>query len=186
MKVADTEELIRAGVPAHTIDLYQMCGIDRVCPERAADGALYRPDPDGGRAFISPILAHRADTPETPDPWAFARFGNIIDLLAWDPAHPSRWARRTGNASWLGAVPPQYCSPEPVRVWRWPVEWFRAECTGIVILTRNRAEIYRLLSGCIGGILVDDGAHGAEIRSVLEHPWPAPRIFVERANRHAA
>jgi hypothetical protein len=186
MRVAEAEELIRAGIPAHIIDLYQMIGVTRI---RLA-GELYEPEPEGGRAFISPILAHLPDTPESSDPWAFARFGSLVDLIAWDPAHPHKWALRTGAASWLGCIPPQYIEPEPVRIWRSPLAWFRSDCTGLALVTRERPEAYRLLANLRGGIIAEDHHHAAEILDVLQHPWPAPRVSVapsqQRQVRRAA
>jgi hypothetical protein len=185
LRVADAEELIRAGVPAHCLDLYRMVGVARV----RVEGALYQPDPLGGGAFISPVLAHHVAGPETPDPWAFARFGNIVDLVAWDPAHPERWALRTVNATWLGCIPPQYLAPEPVRIWRTPLNWFRSDCTGLVVLARERPEDYRLFAGLASGIIAEDRRHAEEIRSVLQHPWPTPRITIappQRVLRRAA
>jgi hypothetical protein len=179
LKAADREELVRAGVPAHDVDYYQMVGVARMWVEQTDDGYRYQPDPDGvGRAFISPILAHHPDTLETPHAWACVRVGNLVDLLAWDPGHPTRWALRTGKASWLGAALPQFCNPPPTEVWRTPLNWFRNDCAGLVALTRDRAEVYRLLSALIGGIIVEDQAHADEIRGILERPRLTPPITI--------
>ena len=100
--------------------------------------------------------------------------GNLVDLVAWDPRTPREWAQRTGPADWLGCVPPQYLAPEPVRIWRSVLNWFRAECNGLVVLSRDPAVVYRLLMEFGGGILAEDRDHVAEPGRVLKGPWPIP------------
>ena len=166
------EALAEAGVPWHLIGLYEMAGVGRV----RVDGDYYQPDPDGGRAFISPVLIGGPYGPEAADPWRFARFGGLIDLLAWDPAQPDRWALRTGAATWLGCCAPQCFAPQQTQIWRTPLAWLCSDCTGLVILSRDRAEAYHVLAGLAGGILAEDEAHVAEIRSILARPYPAPKV----------
>src|SRR5713226_352032 len=119
----DREILVQGyGIPCSLVDLYQLIGLEKIVAKdvKGARRDLYMPHADGDPAFITPVLGHFADTPESTDPRVFVRFGNIIDLLAWDPRYPDRWALRTGAATWLGCVPPQYLEPFPVRVWRSP------------------------------------------------------------------
>jgi hypothetical protein len=59
---------------------------------------------------------------------------------------PGRWALRRGRGAVLGAIPPQYLEPEPVRVHRDVAAWLRAGCTGVVLLTRDPAAAGRILS----------------------------------------
>ena len=35
-----------------------------------------------------------------------------------------------------------------------------------------------MLAGCRGGIVAEDAQHLAELRDVLEHPWPHPPITI--------
>lgn len=147
---------------------------------RSIGNDLYEPDPNGVAALVTPVLAHYCDTPELPDPEFAVRCGNIVDLIAWRPKCPARWRLRVGAATWAGSIPPQYCNPDPVRIWRTPLRWLQADCTGLVLLTGERIENYRQLSNCRGGIDAEDEIHAREIRRILNRPWPGPEV------RHAA
>jgi hypothetical protein len=174
LRPSDIRELAQCGVPQILVDHFQMVGVARI----RVQGELYEPDPSGALAVITPVLAQFPDTPESCRPDVYALIGNIVDLLAWDARVPQRWAFRVGAATWLGCIPPQHCDPDPVRIWRSPLNWLRAGCNGLVIVARERAEAYRLLAGCSGGIIAEDGEHAAELRQALERPWPAPRVYV--------
>src|SRR3954464_15417564 len=113
------------------------------------DGDLFQPDPDGRAAFVIPVRVHSALSPEARAPLEAVAQGEIVDLLAFHPAKPDRWALRRGTAEWLGAIPPQFCAPDPVRVWRSPMAWLIAGCHGMLPLSRNAADIHRLLAGCL-------------------------------------
>src|SRR5262249_31201106 len=121
-------------------------------------------------AYLIPVRADHALTPETADPTAAVLSGAIIDLLAFHARYPHRWALRRDAAEWLGAIEPQYFAPEPVHVWRSPLAWLRAGCQGIVILSRDAA------SACRGGIIAEDAEHAAELGGILARPWPVPQI----------
>jgi hypothetical protein len=179
---ADAEMLVALGVSASTIDLWQLIGKSRI---RLLPGELYEPHQSGKVAFLTPVLGHYADTPESPEPWAACRCGNIMDIVAWHPKWPERWCLRTGNASWLGSIPPQYVNPPPVSIRRSPLSWFQSGCEGLVILTRHRAEAYILLSNCRDDIVAEDPLHERDLHAILERPWPAPRL-APTAIRHAA
>lgn len=144
-------------------------------------GETYVPDPDdGGAAYVLPVRVNDPVTAEAIDPWGAVCSADIVDLLAFHPAHPARWALRTGYAEWLGAVPPQYLKPGPVPVWRSPLNWLRAGCIGIVPLSREPAAIYRLLLG-LWEIAVEDEEHEAELGDVFKRAR-VPRIIVGRRN----
>src|SRR5512133_1283450 len=167
-------ELAPYGIRTAEIDAFQMVGIETV--RRNKGGDLYEPDPDGRVALITPCLVHRPNSPESPAPDVFCRFGNLVDLVAWDPRVPNGWSLRVGAADWLGCVPPQHCDPDPVVVRRSPLSWFQAGCDGLVILTHDRAGAYRLLAGCAGGIIGEDWEHAGVLQQILDRPWPAPRV----------
>jgi hypothetical protein len=120
-------------------------------------------------------------TAEAHDPPHTVRAGELVDLVAWHPRHPHRWALRTGAAEWLGAIEPQYLDPEPVPVWRSPLAWLRVGCVGLVMLSPDPPAAYRVLSGCRGGIVAEDPQHAAALRATLARPWPAPQIIVRRS-----
>jgi hypothetical protein len=142
-------------------------------------GGLYEPDPDGGEAFVTPVLIDDPIGPETISPAQTIRFGEIVDLVAWHPRHPDAWALRVGAAEWIGAIPPQSMPPiPPVPFRRSMLAWFQHRCTGLMLLATERAARYRLLTGCRGGISVEDARHLAELRGLLEQSWPCPPLFV--------
>jgi hypothetical protein len=179
------EELIRLllGVPAVLISHFQMVGLARV---REYRGMLYEPDQNGRWAYITPVCVQYPDTPESTHPDLYRLVGNLIDLVAWDEQLPNQWRSRVGAASWLGAIEPQHCNPEPVRVWSSILSWFRANCRGLVILTRERPEIFRLLAGCVE-IHAEDEEHATELRNILAHPFRMPPVYgVAREVRRAA
>jgi len=142
---------------------------------------------EGGSAFIVPARVESPLTPEATDPVETVRVGAIVDLIAFHPDHPARWALRTGAAEWLGAVEPQYLEPQPVPLWRTPLRWLQAGCRGLVLLSRERESEYRILSG-LRVIVAEDQQHAAELRQQLGQPWPMPRVMVgpSREVRRAA
>jgi hypothetical protein len=150
----------------------------------------YEPDPHGGAALVTPVLIGNPGSPEAVDPErTVRRAGALIDLVAWRPDRPDMIATRTGAASWLGAIEPQYLAPSPVAIWRSPLGWLRAGCRGLALLTPDPAEGWRILSDCTGGVVAEGEQHAAELRRILERPWPMPTVWARRpvrAIRHAA
>jgi hypothetical protein len=90
-------------------------------------------------------------------------------------------------ATWLGAIEPRFLLPDPVPIWRSPLHWLGSDCRGLVLLSRDQRERYRVLTVC-DSILAEDEAHAAELRELLSHPWMAPPVYVRRGRevRHAA
>lgn len=90
MKLAHARELIAQGIPIEAIAT--------VCPapmRMKRDGERYRPDATGSRAWIMPVCVPDPEHPcdiEAVDPVATLSFGPIIDLLAFSPLAPDRWA----------------------------------------------------------------------------------------------
>jgi hypothetical protein len=161
--------LVAASVPWRAI----ATAAPAVAKITAAKDGTFRPDPDGRTAFVLPVRVDNPLTPEAADPDAAVAAGAIADLIALHPRAPDRWVTRTGAAEWLGACGPQYLDPDPVPVRRSPLAWLRAGCSGLVILSREPA--YRILAGCLGGIIAEDPHHAAELRRILERPWRTPR-----------
>ena len=170
----DRGRLADFGIGPDDIGRFRMCGIARVL---VRDG-LYQPDEEGGVAIVTPVRVERPYTPEARRPGIWARWGPIVDLVAWHPSEPLRWALRVGSAEWIGCIEPQYLDPEPVRVHRSVFDWLRAGCSGLVPLSSDRGELYRLLSGVHGGILAADDTHARDLRRALSHPWPHPNVEV--------
>jgi hypothetical protein len=152
------------------------------------DRSRFEFDPDADTvAFILPVRIEQTVSPEAADPARAVREGEIADLIAFSPLHPSEWALRTGAATWLGSIEPQYLAPEPVPVWRSPLHWLGTNCHGLVLLDRDRREQYRVLIWC-DAIMAEDERHAAELRELLRHPWLAPAVYVRRGRevRNAA
>jgi hypothetical protein len=173
-------ELIAEGVLARDIDEFQLCGIESV----RVSGDMYRPIARGRLAIITPVRVYDEYdvlSPESLKPEAVCRLGRIIDLVAWDYRYPDRWALRAGNAQWLGCIEPQYLDPDPVPIRRGVLDWFRANCTGLVLLTREPTQVYQTLSSC-RGITAEDHTHAAELRSALL--WSAPPVWVRSGAVH--
>jgi len=143
---------------------------------QVADGR-FQLDRDGdAKAFVIPVRVGNPLTAEVNDPIKAVRHGTLIDLIALSPAYPNQWALRLGNATWLGAIEPQFLMPEPVPIWRNPLGWLRNDCRGLVLLSRVRSEQYRVLTVC-DSIVAEDERHAAELRGVLDHPWLAPPVY---------
>ncbi|HVB15687.1 MAG TPA: hypothetical protein VNF04_04080 [Stellaceae bacterium] len=176
----DLAPLLGAGVPSAAIELAQPA-FARI----TIDGDLYQPDPDGGAAFVLPVRVDYPETPETEDPDGVLRDGAIVDLLAMHPAHPGRWALRVGVAEWLGAVEPQYCGPDAVRIWQSPIGWLRSGCAGLVLLSRDLHDQYGVLTLC-STVVAENSQHAAELRRVIERPWSRPPVIIAGRRRDAA
>lgn len=101
--------------------------------------------------------------------------GGLIDLVAWLP-------KSNELASWLGVAfclgdERQIDGPylgEPLKVWRSPVSWLRAERRGIVIVERNRA-FDRLRD--VPELLCEDPDHAHALRGVVSSPPIVPRVI---------
>jgi hypothetical protein len=174
------EELMRHGVG--------MRAITATCPAPTsiafdAGGDRYWPDEDGYPAWIMPVCVVDPERPElieTVDPLGVISTGPVIDLLAFHPDYPGCWALRRGLAIVLGAVEPQLLDPDPVTVHRDATDWLRAACGGIMLLTRDPAEICRILQQC-AEIEVEHRTHAAELRRILAMPRPVwPSIAVRK------
>jgi hypothetical protein len=177
----DRAALIGMGMLARDVD--QMVGSVHIS---LCGGGFYEPDPEGVCCLISPVRVHTALTPESTSPDVYCRLGPIIDLIAWHPARPRRWALRAGIAEWLGCIEPQYLEPAAVPIWRSPLAWLQAECTGLVLLLDEALSRYRVLSRCACGLLAEDEQHATELRDTLERPFAAPPVSVGRNTRRAA
>jgi hypothetical protein len=174
--------LLAAGIDPRDLGL-GMVGTARI----RIEGGLYTSDPDGGMAaFITPARLDDPRSPESKAPDGAVRIGAIVDLVAWRPDRPSWWALQLGAAEWLGAIGPQYCNPPPVHIRRSVLQWLQHACQGLLPLSHQATDVWRLLSGCVGGLVVENESHATELRHILERPWPTPRIIVVGARRDAA
>jgi hypothetical protein len=182
MQPRDIDQVVGLGIPEILIRHFQMIGLARVGEDRS--GTLWQPEPFGRWAYITPYLVQYADTPESTRPDIFPLIGNIVDLVAWCEKAPERWRLRTGAATWLGCIPPQYMEPEPVPIYRSPLSWLRHRCVGLVPLARERSEVYRLLAGCASGLIGEDERHAYELREILKRPFQAPPVYAGDLGGH--
>jgi len=176
---ADREPLRAAGVGLAGLGIAAFAKV-----RLSRDRSLFEfdADEDVDPACILPVRGANPLSPEALDPAAEVCGGPIVDLVAFSPAFPHRWALRTGAATWLGCIEPQYLAPVPVPVWRSPLHWLGNDLLGIVLLTRDRRERYRVLS-CCDAILAEDEAHAEALRELLARPWLAPPVFVRQARQ---
>lgn len=128
LTMAHINELAEAGISYKSILRAGHVGVRRI----ADDGDLYRPDPDG---FAAVILAAWFEGP--PSIYRAVEHPEIVDLIAWQIADPTRWWRRVwgpppvlGEDTYLNAV----VAGEPIRLFSSPHEWLRANCDGAVFL----------------------------------------------------
>lgn len=174
------EHLRKLGVPDEILEMKPaLIGVTRI---RLSDP--YEPHDRGTPAFVTPCLIDSPVTPESAEPDYIVRRGNLVDLVAWRPC--GGWATRRGAAAWLGATGPQYLDPDPVRIWRHPLNWFRAGCTGLMLLATEPAERWRILVDCAGGLVGEDDFHAAELRQILQRPWAVPKVLIAPYEAHRA
>lgn len=140
---------------------------------------LFESDDSGALAYVTPV---RVDpfhplSIESPRAASAVRVGDIVDIVAWHPAFPGKFALRVGAATALGLIEPQYLEPDPVRIHRGPLGWLRAGCQGLAPLSSTPADVYRLLTQC-RAIVAEDREHAQALRTMLERPWPIPLITI--------
>jgi hypothetical protein len=185
MSLDDARRLMRHGVPLRAITT--------ICPAPTRvviDGNdLYRPDPSGQPAWIIPVSVVDPEIPElieAVDPLGIVSLGPIVDLIAFHPAAPNRWALRRGLAPALGVIEPQCCDPASVAVHRDVTDWLRSGCRGIILLTRDPKEAGRILRQ-ISCIEASDWNHAKELRRLLALPVPIlPQVIVARTRGRVA
>lgn len=178
----EAQILLKAGIPIREIVDYDLIRCARI---RLITGGLFDFDADGAPAFATPVRGWPDGDTEDIDP-ALARLDlNILDLVAWHPGRPDRWALWRGAVTVLGLIDPQMMDPFPVRVHRSVRGWFRATGDGITILTRRPEEVGPIVRS-FGSVLAEDDAHAAELRSIASRPWPVPHIAAPRRQRAAA
>lgn len=131
----------------------ELIGVRRV----VIDGATWQPHEDGAEAFITPVWA--------PDGWS------LVDMVAWHPATPDRWALRWGIATHLGEIN-EYA--EETRVFRSPWSWLRAGAKGICPLD---PAVLRSVLPCREDhrIVAEDEAHRRALYDALRR-HDTPRI----------
>jgi hypothetical protein len=180
MTFADLQALLAIGIPIATVR--QVCPVPASIRLVDRGGERFEPDIDGAPAWVFPATCIDPRWPElleALDPRRAVSGGEIIDLVAFSPAVPQRWALRTGDAITVGAIEHQYWFPKPTQIHRNVVSWLRAGCEGVVLLTSNPYEAARVLRG-IAVIEAEDKDHAAELQRLLHMPTPSNSTILTR------
>lgn len=138
---------------------------------------IFEFDSDGTMAFITPVHGWADGDIESCEPERDAATLDILDLVAWHPDAPSQWALLRGAVTVLGLIEPQMMDPFPVRVHRGVLSWFRADRSGIVMLTNDPSEQKDIISQ-INTVAAEDRTHAAELIDLASRPVRIPSIIV--------
>jgi len=165
--------------------LYHELGPD-ICRELVSIGPViverdsFQIDERGEWAFLTPVCHIDGDLWrllvwdcgfESEAVWRVN--AEVVDIVAWHPATPGRWARRTGVADMLGDI----AAAEPLRVHQTPYGWLKADGVGICFLDHQRASVASALR-LAEKIIADSPAHARELRDICARPYPIPSIGV--------
>jgi hypothetical protein len=140
------------------------------------DTGVFHFDHDGEQSLVFEVLGEDAAT--------------TIDLCAYSVASPSRFGTAMGNAPVLGMTnvtnPASWAFGKKLNVYRRPLEWLQAGCSGVVILDHLSAPA--VLSRRLGDLLAEDAEHAGALRPVLCTPPvdPASILFPKTVTRRAA
>jgi hypothetical protein len=173
--------LLRCGIQPAIVGREGWIGVTSV----QIHGNVFEPSEDGPKAFISPVRGLGTGEIQWPSPAEVLRFGDIVDLLAWNPASPGRWALRRGSATALGIVQPQILDPAPVRVHGSPLGWFQSGGDGLALLSHQSVDVRNVLMQ-LRGIVADDQTHRRALIAILSRPLPVPPISIASAPRRVA
>ena len=141
-----------------------------------------------GGIFLAPVVA---DPPRSffIDPMgaeavvidALDEGGRTIDLVSWRPSYPDNWRTFLGRAPALGmpAAKMAYTFNDPLRLWRTPERWLRADCKGVVPLDMALTIRWLFdLDGIVNALAPEDEAHAAEIAAARRAIVNSQRIVV--------
>jgi hypothetical protein len=103
----------------------------------------------------------------------------VLDLVAWPLHDPARFASGLGRAEGLGLWqvhnPATYFGGRPLQIWRTPLSWLQAGCTGAVILKPTSAPSW--LSATPGPLAGENATHARELARLL-HPVVDPSCIL--------
>lgn len=133
-------------------------GLSRISP---GDG-LYAPDPDGPMATIFPVYDGPID-----DAMAYLSAPErLVDLVAWQPKIPDTMLTRCGIATALGgdAIAAALFAGAPLRLFRNPGSWARADGAGAVVLDwKNDLGLLAVKT-----LVAEDVHHGGFVKARLK------------------
>ena len=157
--------------------------LDRIGVTRVrVEGAFYEPASDGMEMLL---IASFEAPPRLPDGrWRVPN--EVVDLLAFSPADPSRWWSRRGIVAALGEESLSDLSDAPVPVWRTPLAWLRSGTTGLCPIDPDPAAIRDVLLTC-KFLAPEDLEHGRTLDRLNARHWNrVPVILVPESARGAA
>jgi len=112
--------------------------------------------------------------------------GDLIDLVAWRSADPSRWWSRTG-LGWIighdGPLTGGWVDDDGLTMHSTPLDWLRSGAAGVCVVDWDAEEVEWLR--CFSTIRCDSQSLAAVLRRRLSRPRPLPRIATMEV-RHAA
>lgn len=141
-------------------------------------GGIYEPDESGDLAVILPVGWPASGTLTAPH-WY------LVDLVAFCPASPDRWALRTGNGWALGGHMLEHWEGDPVAIVETPLDWLRAGADAVCVLDwANASQAWPLLR-MVSELVVGDHPFARKLAAAIDRTAPRPRLSVE-GRRHAA
>lgn len=111
----------------------------------------------------------------------FDATGDLVDIVGWRSADPSRWWLRTGLGWCLGSLSPTWDNRNAVH--ETPLDWLRAEGVGICVIDWDSDDV-RWLGTCDRLIAANETV-ARLLWGKLTSPAPIPEIEIMEA-RHAA
>lgn len=140
----------------------------------ALDGRRWFPEEGGNSLLVTPLVEE----------------GVVVDLVAFNPKVPARWAARTGVGWALGTD----CLPSIDQAWddserglllhATPADWLRSDRAGVAVVHWNDEARRTLLR--MRRLEVDDRKYAQTVRLELTRPPPIPEIKVPRERSRAA
>jgi hypothetical protein len=110
----------------------------------------------------------------------------VVDLVAWPIEAPGRFASLFGDVAMLGAdrvdSPASYFGGAHLQLYRTPLAWLQAGCSGAVIVDPFGAEI--VLGRALGPVAGEDVDHAREIQKLTR--LPPQRVLAPLRRRAAA
>jgi hypothetical protein len=122
----------------HSLGVSRLTTANLGCRDQAGWGVV-RAKPGADGLFLTGEGAPHMLLPVTMD-------GDLIDLVAFQPSAPSHWMLRTGLGWALGmdrGLEPYTWGDVPT-VHETPLDWLRADCTGICVLDWSAPELHSL------------------------------------------
>jgi hypothetical protein len=172
------ERLRRIGIRLTPLD--RLMGMVMSAPIAVTD-RTFRLSPSAAHALITPIRIDDASptsecNESTSSP---VHYGQLVDLIAWHPDRPGKWALYTGHALALG-----WCTPrgwddasDPVRVHSTVAGWFRSGCDGLFICATDPADRQRVILS-VGAIRADNRDHERALAAEATRQTIRPPRFV--------